>query len=387
MAGQVQFDLARRLATVRVGKGAFQVGVGQHPAAVVAQANARVGEVGFGAHGLHVDQRIAGFTGRVALHAAHGGMIHTTHLAVIHAGHGVHATVAHVGHGQDRPRVGGRHRRAEPGTAGQGAAGVTGAVHALGIQGIGRQVAHGHQHVVGFGHGDAQFVDADRLHRHAIGGDYRQLQAGDAEVEIAHRRAVDQAQAHGFTRLEQTGEVAVRRLAVEQVGVGCCADVGKVGRAHAHFGPALALSHGFRPAVQGHVIDEITDCTLVVVEGVGLLFQGRHQRVGGLVAPVAEQQHIVALIVMRFGLFRLDDDCPVYPGLFLQAGMAVVPVGAALLQGELIEVIATGFDTGKAQARDSVHVGRQDDAVPVQRGGLVQAVAYAQRHGVAFAPA
>ncbi|MCY1436842.1 hypothetical protein D9M71_529800 [compost metagenome] len=65
----------------------------------------------------------------------------------------------------------------------------------------------------------------------------------------------------------------------------------------------------------------------------------------------------------------------------------MVPVGAALLQGELKEIIATGLDTGKAQARDSVHVGRQDDAVPVQRGRFVQAVAYAQGHGVAFAPA
>ncbi|MNH08677.1 hypothetical protein D3C79_681010 [compost metagenome] len=225
------------------------------------------------------------------------------------------------------------------------------------------------------------------MHRHAICGDYRQLQAGDAEVEIAHRRAVDQTQAHGFTRLEQTGEVAVRRLAVEQVGVGCCADVGKVGRAHAHFGPALALSHGFRPAVQGHVIDEVTDCTLVVVEGVGLLFQGRHQRVGGLVAPVAEQQHVVALIAMGFGLFGFDDDRPVDPGLLLQAGMAVVPVGAALRQGKPVEVLATGFDAGKAQARHPVHVGREDDPVPVQRGRLAQAVAHAQCHGVAFTPA
>ncbi|MNJ56633.1 hypothetical protein D3C77_521920 [compost metagenome] len=89
---------------------------------------------------------------------------------------------------------------------------------------------------------------------------------------------------------------------------------------------------------------------------------------------------------MRLGCLGLDDDRAVHPGLFLQAGMAVVPVGAALLQGELVEVVATGLDAGKAQARHAVHVGRQDDAVPMQRGRLVQAIAHAQGHCVAFAP-
>ncbi|MNJ77237.1 hypothetical protein D3C77_746840 [compost metagenome] len=83
------------------------------------------------------------------------------------------------------------------------------------IEGVGGQVTDLHQHVIGFGHGDAQFIDADWLHRHAISSDNRHLQAWNAEVEVTHGRAVDQAQAHGFARLEQTGEVAIRWLTVE----------------------------------------------------------------------------------------------------------------------------------------------------------------------------
>ena len=45
--------------------------------------------------------------------------------------------------------------------------------------------------------------------------------------------------------------------------------------------------------------------------------------------------------------------------------MAVIPVGAALLHLELIQVIATGGDTVKTHARHAVHIGRQQQAVPM----------------------
>ncbi|MNM99213.1 hypothetical protein D3C81_1117640 [compost metagenome] len=183
MAGEVQLDVARGLAAIGVGVGAAQVGVGQHPPAVVTQADARVGEVGAWRHGLHVHQRVVGFAGRVLLHGRHGGMIHAGHVAVVHARHGA---VAHVGHAQHGPRVRLRHGRPQAVGAGQGAARVAAAVHALGIQGVGGQVADGHQHVVGFGHGDAQFVHGHGCYRQAVGGDHRQFQAGDAKVEIGH---------------------------------------------------------------------------------------------------------------------------------------------------------------------------------------------------------
>ncbi|MNH41880.1 hypothetical protein D3C79_1034650 [compost metagenome] len=88
--------------------------------------------------------------------------------------------------------------------------------------------------------------------------------------------------------MEQAGEVAVRRLAIEQVGVGSCADIGKVGGAHAHACPAHAFGDRSAPAIVSHVIDEVTERALVVVERVGLLLQGRQQLFRGLVRPVAK---------------------------------------------------------------------------------------------------
>ncbi|MNH24470.1 hypothetical protein D3C79_844020 [compost metagenome] len=113
-------------------------------------------------------------------------MVHALRVAVVHARHGIHTAVAHVLHAQHWAWVGGRHRCLQPCRTGQGAAGEAGAVHALGEQGVGGLVTHGHQHVVGLCYGNAQFIHAHRGHRQAVGGDHRQLQPGDAEVEIGH---------------------------------------------------------------------------------------------------------------------------------------------------------------------------------------------------------
>ncbi len=67
--------------------------------------------------------------------------------------------------------------------------------------------------------------------------------------------------------------------------------------------------------------------------------------------------------------------------------MAVVPVGARLLQ---LEPVLEGFaraDAVEAQARHAIHVRRQQDAVPMDGGHVAQAVADAHGDRVAFAPA
>ncbi|MCY1281560.1 hypothetical protein D9M70_303700 [compost metagenome] len=301
-----------------------------------------------------------------------------SHAAVIHA---------HVGHADQRARVRLRYRGAQSLAHGQGAAGVAGAVHGLGEEGVGLVAGGLHQHVVGFGHGNAELIDAHRLHWLAVGGDHRHLQAGDAHVEVGHGRAVDEAQADLLARLEQPGPVAVRRLAIEQVGVGGAAHVRKVGGAHLHFRPHLAVGHGSGPAVLADVIDEVGDGALVPVVVVRLLLQlGDHPgRV--LVGPVTQHHHVVALVLVGLRLLRVDHDGAVHAHLFLQAGMAVVPVGAVLLHLEAVLVHAVRGDAGEAEARHAVHVGRQDHAVPVDGGVFVQAVAHPQGHGVAFAPA
>ncbi|MNE08273.1 hypothetical protein D3C80_1009190 [compost metagenome] len=66
--------------------------------------------------------------------------------------------------------------------------------------------------------------------------------------------------------------------------------------------------------------------------------------------------------------------------------MAVVPVGAVLMEFELVLIHAIWCDAMEAQAWDTVHVRRQDDAVPVDRGVLFQAVAHTKRNDIAFTP-
>ncbi|MCY1295141.1 hypothetical protein D9M70_444690 [compost metagenome] len=54
---------------------------------------------------------------------------------------------------------------------------------------------------------------------------------------------------------------------------------------------------------------------------------------------------------------------------------------------EPVLVQAAGCDAFEAQAGNAVHVGRQQDAVPVDRSVFTQAVAHAQGDRVAFPPA
>ncbi|MNZ65412.1 hypothetical protein D3C78_836050 [compost metagenome] len=388
--GQVQLKGARRFASVRVGEGAFEVGIGQYTAAVVAQADAWVGELGAGAHGLHVHQRVVGFRGRVGLHgvahAGHAAVVHAAHLAMVHACHRamIHA---HVGHADQRSRVGAGHCGAEPLAQGQGAPGKTAAVHGLGKQGVGPLVARLDDHVIGLRHGNPQFIDADRLHVLSVGGDDSHFQTGQAHVEVTHGRAVDQPQAQFLSRFERAGPVGLRGLAVHQVAVGHAADICQVRGAHLHFGPHRAVCHRGRPAVAADVLNEVAHGALVSVVVVGLFFQGVHQVFRGLVAPVAEHHHVVAVVLEGFRLAGVDHQRSIDPGLLLKARVAVVPVGTVLVQREAVFVEAVGGDALETQAWHAIHVGRQDDPVPMNRGVLLQPVTHANGHGVALAPA
>ncbi|MNQ93124.1 hypothetical protein D3C85_1085740 [compost metagenome] len=120
---------------------------------------------------------------------------------------------------------------------------------------------------------------------------------------------------------------------------------------------------------------------------VRLLLQLGHDAGRVFVGPVAQHHHVVAVVLEGLRLLRFDHDGAVDAQLLLEAGMAVVPVGAVLLHLEAVLIHAIRGDAGEAEARHAIHVGRQDDAVPVDGGVLVQAIAHPQGHGVALAPA
>jgi hypothetical protein len=73
-------------------------------------------------------------------------------------------------------------------------------------------------------------------------------------------------------------------------------------------------------------------------------------------------------------------------GLFLKAGMAVIPVCAAPDYRYAVGECFLRRDTGKAQAGDSVHVGRQTDRVPMDGRHRLQTVRDQQRDGLALPP-
>ena len=147
-----------------------------------------------------------------------------------------------------------------------------------------------------------------RLHVLAVGGDDGHLQAGDAHVEVAHRRAVDEAQAHALAGRNRPVQFAGRRLAVHQVGVGGAVDVGEVGRAHAHRAPRRRARRASPRARASRTSrTKVADGALadvVVVATASSACANTRSRI--LVGPVGEHHHVVAIEAEGLGLERLD---------------------------------------------------------------------------------
>ena len=329
---------------------------------------------------------------RAVIHARGGrraGLAHARHRAMIHAGHAAAHVMghAHVHHGQQLDRVQRRHVGLHAGARRQRGARVAGAVHGLREDGVGAVLGRFDDHVVGLGHGDAELVDLHRPHVLAVGGHHGHFQAGDTHVEVAHRRTVDEAQPHALAGLEQAGPVAGRRGAVGQEGVGGAGNIRQVGRRHAHLFPHQPFRQGRAPALGFGLARQALHAGTDAVVVVRLHHQLAEHAHRIFVGPVGQQHHVLAVEGDRVAPARLDDDGAVQAGLFLEAGVAVIPVGAALAHVETVGVGLAGIDARKAQARHAVHVGGQQDAVPVDGALLVQPVGDVQRDRVALAPA
>lgn len=65
----------------------------------------------------------------------------------------------------------------------------------------------------------------------------------------------------------------------------------------------------------------------------------------------------------------------------------MVPVGAVLPHAVPVGEGFAGTDAWKADTRHAIHVGGQQNAVPVDRGVLVESVGHPQRHRLALAKA
>ena len=106
-----------------------------------------------------------------------------------------------------------------------------------------------------------------------------------------------------------------------------------------------------------------------------------------VIGPVGQQQRVLAVGGVALAAAALDDDRAVQPDLFLEARVRVVPVGAGLVHLEAVGERGARRDAVERQPRHAVHVRRQDEAVPVDRGALAQAVSDADGDRVALAHA
>ena len=293
---------------------------------------------------------------------------------------------AHVTHGNQWARVRAWYQCTQPFLYRKGAARIASAVHGLCKHGIRLFAVWFDDHVVGLGHGDTELVDADRFYVQTIGRNHSHLQAWDAHIEVRHGRGIDETQTNLLARFEYAGPVAIRCLAVHQVGVGVATDVGEISRAHLHYGPHLTVGYGGGPTHLAYVIDEVTNGAFVLVVVVRLFLElGQYPR-WIFIRPVAQQHDVITVVTEGLGLLGIDDQRAVYAELLLEPRMAVIPVGAVLVDLELVLIHAVRGDAMEAQARNTIHVRRQDDAVPMDGGVLLEAVAHAQCDGIAFAP-
>ena len=76
-----------------------------------------------------------------------------------------------------------------------------------------------------------------------------------------------------------------------------------------------------------------------------------------------------ALIADVKGLNGINDNRTISTGLFLKTGMAVIPVGAALIDIKFVTKSFSWFNAAEmvAYAWHAIHCARQDHSMPVNR--------------------
>jgi len=86
----------------------------------------------------------------------------------------------------------------------------------------------------------------------------------------------------------------------------------------------------------------------------------------------------------RIGRGGIDDDRAIHSHRLLHAGVAVIPIGARLLDGELVHEGLAGLDPRKAHPRHAIHLEGHEQPVPMNRGFLVQRVAHGEANLLAL---
>ena len=384
--GQMNVERPGRRADILIRLQRAQVGIGQHAMIDILQPRGPVGGA-IGGHGgqgrdARSHRHLRRDRGVEHLHAVPGhafigglGQVNDAPLPHVHAGH-VHP---HILHRQQRTgaqrRDGGDHadlrrkRRADE----------AGAVDGFGDQSVGGCVGRLDDHVIGFGDADLELVGFDRLDMLAIALHHGHGQAGQADVEIGHGRSVDDAQADTLARRKQPGPVFRRAMAVDEEAVGGAGDVRNIGRVHPHRAPFDALLQGLVLA-----LEQIGERLLLHIIIAAHLLEPLELNMRVDRRPVGQDDHMFSASLHRINARGIDDDGAIMAHRLLHAGMAVIPVGARLLDRKFIMEGFAGADAGEADARNAVHLKGEDQAVPVDRRVFLQPVGDGEADILAF---
>ncbi len=135
------------------------------------------------------------------------------------------------------------------------------------------------------------------------------------------------------------------------------------------------------------LVRQVAEGAAAIVIVVALLLEvgDDHHRVG--VGPVGEQDDVVAVGTVALAGARLQDQGAVEAGLFLHAGMAMVPVGAGLADREAVDEGLARHDAAEAEARNAILIAGQAQPVPMDRGGFRQVIGDGDDRLVALAQA
>ncbi len=281
---------------------------------------------------------------------------------------------AHIGHGEKRRFTQGRDAGPGAGATGKGRHAHARTVGGLGDERIGL-AARLDDHVVGFSNTDLELVGLDRLYVLAIGLNHGHRQARDADIEIGHRGAVDKAQADPLSWLEKVFEIVFGPVTIDEEGVGRAAHVGDVGRHHPHARPHSAL-------FAAHVVVVGPGGFAIVEVALGDL-EFLHDRIGAHGRPVRQHHDIIAIVFIRFGLDRVDDQGAVMAKRLLQR-MRVPPIGARLADGKLVTIGIARLNSRHAHPGYTVHKEGYEQSVPVNGSAMRTPIEEIDRQVLAF---
>ena len=395
-AGQPDQDFLARLAVVAIPDEGLQIGIGQRLLAgqraglVPADRRPAIRRNGR-SHGV-AGMGAMPCGGRYGCRMVHSAMRHAgmrsmpwgtlIHRPVIHA----HGAVIHVGHGQDGARPQRWYLRLHAGPGRQRGAGIARPVQRFGHDGEGAILLRADDHVIGLTDAETELVRLHRHHELSVGGDHRHRQVRDADIEEAHGGSVDETQPDPLARLEQAGPVVLRTAAIHQKSI--AGDIRQIGRVHPHIAPFQPVFEGGVEALPIGLPEEVDQRALAVIVIAFLALQVAQHRPRILLRVVGQHDDIVAVIARRLAARRLDHNGAIHALLFLQSGMAVIPVGARLAQLEAVGIGLAGLDRLIAvEARRAIHDALDQQTVPVNRGWLGQAVGHLDDHLLALAPA